>query len=71
CEKVCLSGSIGTETSIHVGSDETRFIFVVEGDGSLPVKEIVRRAVQHIRSKTSGLHSVMSEVYGGTGDESS
>jgi len=70
CEKVCLSGSIGTETSIHVGCDETRFIFVVEGDGSLPVKEIVTRAVQHIRSKTSDLLSVMSEVYGGTGNES-
>lgn len=69
CERVCLSGSIGTESSIHISTDESRFIFVVESDGSLPVKEIVERAIQHIRKKSSDLNEVLSEVYGGTANE--
>ena len=34
-----LGSGIGEEPAIRVSSDKERFIFVVEGDGSLPVKE--------------------------------
>ena len=41
CEKACIASGIGDEPAIRVTAETDRYIFVVEGDGSLPVKEIM------------------------------
>ena len=64
CERACLSASIGAESSIRVNPDPTRFIFTVEGDGSLPVAEVLSTAVQNIRKKATDLETILSDVSG-------
>lgn len=64
CERACLSGGIGSEPAIHIGSDTNRFIFVVESDGSLPVREIIERALQYIQKSSNDLIGVMNEITG-------
>jgi DNA-directed RNA polymerase subunit D len=64
CERVCLAGGIGDEPAIHIGAAENRFIFVVESDGSLPVREIIERALQYIQKKSDDLVDVMNEITG-------
>jgi len=62
CERACLSASIGGETSIRVNPDPERFIFSVEGDGSLPVVTILSTAVENIRKKATDLETIISDV---------
>ena len=50
CEKACLASGIGDESAIRVSAEADRYIFVVEGDGSLPVKEIMNRALLYIKA---------------------
>jgi DNA-directed RNA polymerase subunit D len=69
CEKACLQGSIGTESAIRVSADETRFIFVVESDGSLPVMEITQRAVDHLGKKAREVIRILDETFGGVPNE--
>ncbi len=69
CEKACLAGGIGEEPAIHVEADESRFIFVVESDGSMPVSEIIERALQYIHTKSDDLVEVLTEITGEGADE--
>ncbi len=64
CERACLTGGIGSEPSIRIESDETRKIFTVEGDESLPVPEIMERALLHLKKKSEDLLNVLSEITG-------
>ncbi|WP_292365766.1 MULTISPECIES: DNA-directed RNA polymerase subunit D [unclassified Methanoculleus] len=64
CERACLAGGIGDEPAIHIGTDAERFIFVVEGDGSMPVREIIERALQYIQKSSDDLVDVMNEITG-------
>lgn len=64
CERACLAGGIGTEPAIHIDADENRFIFVVESDGSMPIKEIIERALQYIQKRSDDLVDVMNEITG-------
>lgn len=64
CERACLAGGIGTEPAIHIDADENRFIFMVESDGSMPVLEIIERALQYIRKTSDDLVDVMKEITG-------
>jgi DNA-directed RNA polymerase subunit D len=64
CERACLSASIGGETSIRVNPDRTRFIFTVEGDGSLPVLTVLSTAVGNLKKKATDLETVLSDVSG-------
>jgi DNA-directed RNA polymerase subunit D len=64
CERACLSASIGGEISIRVNPDPTRFIFTVEGDGSLPVLSILSTAVGNLKKKATELETVLSDVSG-------
>lgn len=66
CERACIATGIGDEPAIKVGAEPDRFIFVVEGDGSLPAKEIMQRALQNIRQKSDELEQ---QVHGISGDE--
>ncbi len=64
CERACLAGGIGTEAAIHIGADAGKFIFVVEGDGSMPVRDIIERALQYIQKTSDDLVDVMNEITG-------
>ncbi|MDD1677869.1 MAG: DNA-directed RNA polymerase subunit D [Methanomicrobiales archaeon] len=66
CEEACMAGGIGSEPSIRIKGDETRKIFVVEGDESLPVQEIIERALMHLRQKSEDLHTIVSQLSGVT-----
>jgi len=61
-----MAGGIGSEPSIRIKGDETRKIFVVEGDESLPVQEIIERALMHLRQKSEDLHTIVSQLSGVT-----
>jgi DNA-directed RNA polymerase subunit D len=64
CERACLSASIGAESSIRVNADPTRFIFSVEGDGSIPVVEVVSTALANLKKRTTDLETILSDVSG-------
>jgi len=69
CERICNSEGTWDKPAIHITSEETRFIFVVESDGSLPVKEIIERALREIQSKSESLVDVLSDISGGNGND--
>ena len=60
CETACLDTEV-EESAIKIDADSTRFIFVVESDGSLPVKEIIERALLHIKSVSTDLIDALQE----------
>jgi len=64
CERACLSASIGEEFSIRVNPDPARFIFTVEGDGSLPVVTILSTAVENLKKKAADLEAILADVSG-------
>ncbi len=66
CERACLGSGIGDEPEIRITSENDRFIFVVESDGSLPVKEIIARGLAFIRARAAELERQVVEVSGGT-----
>ena len=69
CERACLGSGIGDEPAIRVSSEKDRFIFVVESDGSLPVREIISHGLGFIRGQSDELKDKIGEISGGTGDE--
>jgi len=64
CERACLASGIGEEPAVSVSAEADRYIFVVESDGSLPVKEIMDRALQYIRDQSNELERQLSEISG-------
>ena len=64
CEKVCLESGIGDEPAITISAEADRYIFVVEGDGSLPTKEIMVQALSYIREQANELEKQTSEISG-------
>jgi len=64
CEKACVASGIGDEPAIRVSAETDRYIFVVEGDGSLPVKEIMNRALLYIREQSDELENQLGEISG-------
>jgi DNA-directed RNA polymerase subunit D len=64
CEKVCLESGIGDEAAITISAEADRYIFVVESDGSLPVKEIMDRALHYIRDQSDELERQIGEISG-------
>ena len=64
CEKACLASGISEEPAIRVSAEPDRYIFVVEGDGSLPVKEIMNRALLYIKDQSDKLESQLGEIFG-------
>ncbi|MDH7593105.1 MAG: DNA-directed RNA polymerase subunit D [Methanomicrobiales archaeon] len=71
CEKACKRGGIGSEPAIRVDEERSRYIFNVEGDGSLPVREIIKEALLHLKESTRSLLESLDEIAGGTSDEES
>ena len=64
CERACLASGIGDEPAITISAEPDRYIFVVESDGSLPVKEIMERALQYIRDQSNELERQLGEISG-------
>jgi DNA-directed RNA polymerase subunit D len=69
CERACLNTGIGEESAIRIGTDESRFLFVVESDGSLPAGRIVAKALEYLKSQSGELSSHLEELSGVTADE--
>ena len=64
CERACMASGIGEEPAIRISAEPDRFIFVVESDGSLPVKEIMERALMYIKKQSEELDHQTSEISG-------
>lgn len=64
CEKACLASGIGDESAIRITAEKDRYIFVVESDGSLPVKEIMNRALLFIKEQSDELEHQLGEISG-------
>jgi DNA-directed RNA polymerase subunit D len=64
CERACVATGIGDEPAIKISAEPGRFIFVVEGDGSFPVKEIMQRAIQYIKGQSDELEKQIREISG-------
>jgi DNA-directed RNA polymerase subunit D len=64
CERACLASGIGEEPAITISAEADRYIFVVESDGSLTVKEIMDRALQYIRDQSDELERQLGEISG-------
>jgi DNA-directed RNA polymerase subunit D len=66
CERACLNTGIGEESAISIETDESRFLFVVEGDGSLPAGKIVGKALEYIKAQADELSAHLEELSGVT-----
>jgi DNA-directed RNA polymerase subunit D len=64
CEKACIASGIGDEPAIKITAAPDRYIFVVEGDGSLPTKEIMVQALSYIKEQANELEKQTSEISG-------
>lgn len=64
CEQACLNSGIGEEPAIHITMDESRYIFSVEGDGSLPAGEIIRQGLLYLKNQSDELLEALSEIRG-------
>ena len=64
CEQACLNSGIGDEPAIHITMDDKRFIFTMEGDGSLPAIEILNQGLLYLKNQSDGLLEALSEIRG-------
>ncbi|MDR3101878.1 MAG: DNA-directed RNA polymerase subunit D [Methanocalculaceae archaeon] len=62
CQIACMNSGIGENPAVIIGADNTKFIFVVESDGSLLVKEIIERALLHIKSRSTDLTDALQDI---------
>jgi len=61
CETACMDSEVGSASAIKIDVNPSSFIFVVESDGSLPTKEIIERALLHIKSVSTDLIDALQE----------
>lgn len=71
CERACLEGGIGDEPAVHIDTEDKRFIFVLESDGSLPARTIIECALRHIKGKSDDLVNLLGDIGGIAIEESS
>ncbi len=64
CERACMASGIGEEPAIRISASPDRYIFAVEGDGSLPAKEIMVQALSYIKEQANELERQTSEISG-------
>ena len=64
CERACLSSGIGDEPAIMISAESDRYIYLVESDGSLPVKEIMNRALLYMKEQADTLEKQLGEISG-------
>ncbi len=64
CERACLSSGIGDVPAITISAEKDRYIYLVESDGSLPVKEIMNRALLFMKEQADTLEKQLGEISG-------
>lgn len=64
CERACLSSGIGDEPAITISAEKDRYIYMVESDGSLSVKEIMNRALLYMKEQADTLEQQLGEISG-------
>jgi DNA-directed RNA polymerase subunit D len=64
CERACISSGIGDEPAIRITAEKDRYIYMVESDGSLPVKEIMNRALLYMKEQADTLEKQLGEISG-------
>ena len=66
CERICSANAdTWANPAISVETEDDKFIFVVEGDGSIPVRQILERAAKEIQTKSNSLVDVLCDISGG------
>ncbi|MBP2132101.1 DNA-directed RNA polymerase subunit D [Methanomicrobium sp. W14] len=63
CEKACLASG-NEKSAIHIEPDNTRFVFVVESDGSMAVKDIILYGLSNLKGKSDSLVDVLTNISG-------
>ena len=63
CVKACMASGI-EKSAIHIEPDTSKFIFVVESDGSMDVKEIIIRGLSNLKGKSESLVDVLANISG-------
>jgi len=64
CEQACLNSGIGETPAVHIGMDDHRFLFAVEGSGAIPVVGIIRQGLLFLKTQSDELHEALSEIRG-------
>ena len=64
CEKACIASGIGEEPAIKITAAPDRYIFVVEGDGSLDKRDHGPGAFLYIKEQADELEKQTSEISG-------
>ncbi|GAB7017100.1 DNA-directed RNA polymerase subunit D [Methanogenium cariaci] len=66
CERICIANADTWDSpAISVQTEDDTFIFVVESDGSIPVRQILERAAKDIQTKSDDLVDVLCDISGG------
>lgn len=55
CEKICMSTGIGDMPAIKISTEDSRFIFNVEGCGSVTTKEILIQGLMFLKKEADSL----------------
>lgn len=70
CERICIANADTWDSpAISIGTEDDVFIFVVESDGSLPVRRILTQAAKEIQTKSDSLVDVLCDISGGNGND--
>ena len=70
CERICIANADTWDSpAISIGTEDDMFIFVVESDGSLPVRTILKQAAKEIQTKSDSLVDVLLDISGGNGND--
>ncbi len=66
CERICIANADTWDSpAISVKTVDDTFIFVIEGDGSIPVRQILEYAAKEIQTKSDNLVDVLCDISGG------
>lgn len=66
CERICIANADTWDCpAISVKTVDDTFIFVVESDGSIPVRQILERAAKDIQTRSDDLVDVLCDISGG------
>jgi DNA-directed RNA polymerase subunit D len=70
CERICIANADTWDSpAISIGTEDDVFIFVVESDGSLPVRKILTQSAKEIQTKSDSLVDVLCDISGGNGND--
>ncbi|MCQ1538501.1 DNA-directed RNA polymerase subunit D [Methanocalculus taiwanensis] len=62
CEKACIGTGIGEDSAINIDSDRTKYLFIVESDGSIPAQQIIEEGLRYIRKRSDEIIESLQEI---------